>query len=497
MKKLCVLIAVCAMSLMAMAQKSELVGTWQQLDANGNPTTQVKVFMPDGKLLGLSFNADFTVSSVWFMSEYKVLNELAYVDHSLYHSDINYQRDYYFTYYKENDSVLVTRYADYRYNNRLFVLTERWKKMDREMPTYNDAEWQALKEKSLVEFNRLPKEGQTTEQYAQELYKSAQGYIKSKKLDRASEPMLIRAELDTTNLQWQKDVLQLFVENSLAPSVAEKIADRVIRLAAAKAPVPNDTSVINAYRTKAYMYNYRGNIGMPQTRECAQKAIDMAVAAGLPPTKDYGLDYFIIAMTYLPEGNFTVIEENIDKCIGIFEKATDVSKLQMAEAYMMKAMAQMLTDRSREAIDMMLDKAIPNYVDDNGQPVEKVNNYVLPSVVRCYERLLEKTPKDKKLLKEYQQFLSDKLLIASFLTTDKKRNLFGDYLLLERGTWTLEKPAAVYDDLNILLQKDDEYIKYVREKGEERTSEMHVIVVDPAKKQDIINKWKAYKKRKK
>ena len=54
MKKLCVLIAVCAMSLMAMAQKSELVGTWQQLDANGNPTTQVKVFMPDGKLLGLS-----------------------------------------------------------------------------------------------------------------------------------------------------------------------------------------------------------------------------------------------------------------------------------------------------------------------------------------------------------------------------------------------------------------------------------------------------------
>ncbi len=497
MKKLCVLIAVCAMSLMAMAQKSELVGTWQQLDANGNPTTQVKVFMPDGKLLGLSFNADFTVSSVWFMSEYKVLNELAYVDHSLYHSDINYQRDYYFTYYKENDSVLVTRYADYRYNNRLFVLTERWKKMDREMPTYNDAEWQALKEKSLVEFNRLPKEGQTTEQYAQELYKSAQGYIKSKKLDRASEPMLIRAELDTTNLQWQKDVLQLFVENSLAPSVAEKIADRVIRLAAAKAPVPNDTSVINAYRTKAYMYNYRGNIGMPQTRECAQKAIDMAVAAGLPPTKDYGLDYFIIAMTYMPEGNLTEIEKNIDQCIDIFEKATDVSKLQMAEAYMTKAVAMMLNNRCREAIDLMLDKAIPNFVDDNGQPVEKVTSYVYPSVVHCYELLLEKTPKDKKLLKEYQQFLSDKLLIASFLTTDKKRNLFGDYLLLERGTWTLEKPAAVSDDHQILLQKDDEYIEYVREKDEERTGEMHVIVVDPAKKQDIINKWKAYKKRKK
>ena len=60
MKKLCVLIAVCAMSLMAMAQKSELVGTWQQLDANGNPTTQVKVFMPDGRLFGFYLNpADY------------------------------------------------------------------------------------------------------------------------------------------------------------------------------------------------------------------------------------------------------------------------------------------------------------------------------------------------------------------------------------------------------------------------------------------------------
>ena len=185
------------------------------------------------------------------------------------------------------------------------------------------------------------------------------------------------------------------------------------------------------------------------------------------------------------------------KYIDIFEKATDVSKLQMAEAYMTKAVAMMLNNRCREAIDLMLDKAIPNFVDDNGQPVEKVTSYVYPSVVHCYELLLEKTPKDKKLLKEYQQFLSDTLLIASFLTTDKKRNLFGDYLLLERGTWTLEKPAAVSDDHQILLQKDDEYIEYVREKDEERTGEMHVIVVDPAKKQDIINKWKAYKKRKK
>ena len=496
MRRLLIIFAVCTISLMATAQQSELVGTWQQLDGNGKPTTQVKIFMPDGKLLGLSFNADFTNSSVWFMSDYKVLNELSFVDHAFYHSNINYQRDYFFTYFKENDSTLVTRYADYRYNNHQYILTERWKKMDREMPTYTDAEWQALHQKSMAEFDRLPKEGQTKEQYAQELYKKAQGYTKSKKLDYASELLLTRAELDTTNLKWQKDALTLFTDNSLAPSVAEKVADRVIRLTVAKAPTANDTSIVNAYRTKAYLFNYRGNNAMPQVREIAKKVIAMEIAGNQQPTKDYGLDYFLMAMSYLPLGDFKNVETNIDKCIDIFEKASDVSKVQTGEAYMTKAMAQMLSNHEREAIDLMLSKVVPNYVDDNNQPIEKITNYVYPSVVHCYERLMEKNPKDKSLLKEYQQFLSDKLVIASYFTVDKKRNLFGDYIVLERGAWTLEKPSASIDYYQSLLQKDDEYIKYTKQKGEDPLSEMHVITVEPAKKQDIIKKWKAYKKRK-
>ena len=336
MKKLLVLIASGLLSLTATAQQSALIGTWQQLDANGNPTTNVKIFMPDGKLLGQSFNDDFTASSVWFMSNYKMLNDTSYVDHAFYHSNILYERDYFFTFHKENDSLLVSTYIDFRLNNLGVIMTERWKKMNREMPVYTDVEWKALQQKSLAEFDRLPQEGQTVGQYAQKLYDKAQDYQKSNKLDRAAEALLLRAELDTTNLAWQKDASQFFLYRKMAPAVAEKIANRIIRITEAQAPTPTDTSVVGAYRQLAYLYNFRGNNGMEQVRSTISKVIDMETKAGCQPSKDYGLDYFLVAESYLPEGNFKVMSDYIEKTIDILEKAPDVSKAQMAEAYMMK-----------------------------------------------------------------------------------------------------------------------------------------------------------------
>ena len=217
MKKLFVLIVSGLLSLTAMAQQSALVGTWQQLDNNGNPTTNVKIFMPDGKLLGQCFNDDFTVSSVWFMSNYKVVNDSSFVDHEFYHSNILYQRDYFFTFHKESDNVLVTSYIDNRNSALGSPVMERWKKMDSTMPTFTDAEWEALHQKSLVEFDRLPKEGQTVEQYADVLYKDFERYKSQNNQVRANEALLMRAELDTMNLKWQNDVI-LYYNMQLAVS---------------------------------------------------------------------------------------------------------------------------------------------------------------------------------------------------------------------------------------------------------------------------------------
>lgn len=492
MKKWFILLAVCTLPMMAMAQKSALVGAWQQLDANGRPTTQFKFFMPDGRLLGLSYNSDLTNSSVWFMSDYTVLNDTSYVDHAFYHSNIGYQRDYLFTFHQENDSVMVTNYVDYRTNNNRIEMTERWKKSDRPLPVYTDAEWQALLQKSLVEFDRLPAEGQTVEQYAQKLYDKAEDYKKSNKLVQACEALLIRAELDTTNLQWQKDAYDLFIENRSASSVAEKMANRYIRLKEAIAPAANDTSVVNAYRTKAGLYLYRGNAAKQQFREYITKTIALETSAGLQPSKDYGYDYLVLAMSYMNEGDFEVAYDNILKSIDIMEKASDVSKLQLSEAYIVKAVVLRNMKLDREAIDLALNKTVPLLNDESGQ--ENLSGHVYPFILNSYETLLEKTPKDKKLLKEYQQFLSDKLLYDVFHSTDKKRNLFGKYLVLERGQWTLEKPTATFDDTYMLIQQDGKYMDFTKEEGEETEGMIVLEVVDAAKKKDIIKQWKAYRK---
>ena len=495
MKQLFVFIASSVLSLTASAQQNGLVGMWQQLDSNGFPTTQVKVFMPDGKELGLSYNSDFTNSSVWFMSNYKVLNDTSYVDQAFYHSNIAYQHDYLFTFYKENDSIMVSKYIDYRVYGNGAIMLERWKKMDKPVPSYTDEEWQALHQKSLAEFDRLPKDGQTVEQYAKELNDKAQGYLKGNKVDRALELLQIRAELDTTNIDWQRDVLDKYLENRNASSPAIEIANRYIRLAEAKAPVANDTSVVNAYRKKSYLYNYRGNAGMSQVRSISSKAIEMETTAGHQPSKDYGLDYFMIAMSYLPEGNMAKLYEYSKKCIDIFEKATDVSDNQKAEAYMMAGIALVEDEqqpREIEGIDL-LKKAASLF---SGDLAFKITSMAYPFMFTAYQNLLEKNPKDKKLKKEMEQFMADKLLYDVFETTDKEHNLWGEYIVLEKGKWTLENPTAVDTAATYyLLQKGDEYRKVEIKEGEKLPGVAHLRPVDAAMKKDIIKQWKAYRKK--
>lgn len=499
MKKLLVLFASGLLTLTALAQKSSLVGSWVMLDSKGFPTTSVKTFMPDGKLLGQSFNSDFTVSSVWFMSNYKMLNDTSFVDHAFYHSDINYQRDFFFTFHMENDSVLATSYIDYRGNNARVDVRERWKKMDRPVPVFSDAEWEALHQKSLVEFDRLPKEGQTTEQYAQELYDKAQDYIKRSKLDYAFESLLVRAELDTTNIQWQDNAITFLLEQKAAPSVAEKLADRYISLSEAVAPVANDTSVIKAYRLKAYLLNYRGNPSVSQVRELAAKCIEMEKAAGNKPTKDYALDYFLMAMTYLPEGEFDVIQDYALKSIDIMEKASDVSEQQKGEAYFLLAMSQMQTGHLQEAIDILTNKVQKQFVDEQGQPMPRVYGDVWPLIVENYEDLLLKNPKDKKVLKAYREFLADKMICAKFEATNRELNVWGEHYVMERDSWTVENPIVVASHAkHYLLLKDGEFTDVNFKSEDDRLGATFLVVpCDAAKKQELIRQWKEYRKNKK
>lgn len=491
------ILAVCLLSLTGMAQKTSLEGTWRLYDANNNPTSMVKVFMPDGKVLGLSFNSDFTNSGIWYMSNYEALSDTSFVEHVFFHSDIYYQTDNYFTYHTVGDSLRITNYSVFAPNGGLSNSIGRWKKIDRPMPTYTDEEWQSLYQKSLADFGRLPKEGQTVEQFGQALYDEAQRFKKENNLVRAGEALLLRAELDTTNRKWQQDMLTLYHEYRFAPTVTEKIADRIIRMAKASAPTPADTSVLNAYRQKAFLYNYRGNAGMKDVRRVAEKVIGMETAAGHQPSKEYGLDYMLMAMSYMTEGKLDFTYDFAQKTINVFEQVPNMDKKQLGEAYFLKAMALSETDRYREKIDILMNKVAPLFVDEQGQPLPKVANDVYPSVFQSYGELLKENPKDKKSLKEYQQFMSDKLLCAVFETTNREYNLWGEYVVLEMGTWTIEKPIPNNDEDKILLQKGDEYVEVMLKDDEKLGAKTHVKTVDAATKNELIKQWKAYRKKNK
>jgi tetratricopeptide (TPR) repeat protein len=307
----------------------------------------------------------------------------------------------------------------------------------------------------------------------------------------------MRAELDTTNLAWQKDAAQFFLYRHMAPAAAEKIVNRIIRLAEAQAPTPTDTSVVRAYRNLAYMYSYRGNNALPQVRSTINKVIDMETKAGHQPSEGYGLDYYVLAETYLPEGNFKVMGDCIEKCINILEKVPNVFKAQMGEAYMLKGISLIRTNRIHEGIEVLLNQAVPNFLAEDSPVKEKVPLMVYPLVFNAYGDLIEKNPKDKNLLKEYQQFMADKLLVAVFNSTDKKRNLFGEYYVVENGSWNVENPVPSFDNLRFVLQKGDEHMEVVKDSEDEQVGIMRIDIVDAAKKQEVINKWKAYKKDKK
>ena len=85
-----------------------------------------------------------------------------------------------------------------------------------------------------------------------------------------------------------------------------------------------------------------------------------------------------------------------------------------------------------------------------------------------------------------------------FEATDKEHNLWGEYIILEKGKWTLENPADIeIGSTHYLLQKGDEYLEVKVKEGENLSGAIHVRPVDAAMKQDIIKQWKAYKKGKK
>lgn len=477
------------------AQSSKIEGAWVQLNEDGTKIIpNVKCLLPDGRVIGLTIGEDRNSTRPWLLGTYEIVDDSTYIEHLTFHTSIAFQRDIKQSFKRLNDSILITTYIN-RYVNGIDIqVAEGWKKLD--VPTEEFAgRWDESQQQALTMFHRVPPEGKSVEEYGDELYEGFKKAKEANDLDRACEILLVRAEMDTTNLSWQRDVMQLFLDTKALPAIADKIANRYVRLAEQQAPTPTDTSVVNAYRMRGFLYVNFGNSYMDRCMSNFEKSIKLSEASGRPYDKDDGVSFLVLAFSCLPQGEHEKMMEYSDKAIDIFEKAPGVSSAQKGEGYFIKAMGLGAMDKCEEAIDMLLHKAAPLLIDEQGKPLPKVDNEVYLYAFSNFGELFCQNPNDKKIVKEYKQFMKDKLL-CGIIQEDKDNLLKGEYYIVEMNDWNIENTECGTAESNhFVIQKDGNHFVVDLKEGEKLGS-MVIKTVDPSFKQQIVKNWKNFKKKK-
>lgn len=503
MRKLFLTMAVSLFVLSSSAQSSKIEGSWIMLKPDRSGVQPLlKNFLPNGKILGISFSQDMRNQSPWIMGTYEVLNDSVFFEHDDFHSTIAYQRDFRFDYHFESDSILITHYLDRQPNAQERSVTEAWKKVDY---TVGDvvAHWDEVKMQALAAFGRVAPQGKTVEQYGEELYKQHQDFKKQNNLDGAVGVLMVRAEADTTNLKWQRDLVSYLIELKALPAAADRYANRLVRLSEQQAPTPTDTSVVSAYRGRGLLFGNAVNVKPEYAKQALsdfKKSLDLTKASGRPYTKDDGVTLFFISSLYFTQEKLDEALAYCDQAITTLNSDPTVLGTQCGEAYFLKGLILAGEEKNREAIDVLLQKAAPFFVDEQGKPMPKMEMEIYPLVFSLYGRMLDKEPKNKKLVKEYRQFTADKLLCGLVMSNTGKAHeagLEGEYYVMEAGDWNVESLNKIERGCeHFVLQKDGKHIDIDLEEDQELGAQMVVKTVDPSYKQQIIKLWKNYKKNK-
>ena len=480
------------------AQEVPFLGMWQMKGGLCG-----KIFLPDGKMYGYCMDRSFTNMSTWLMGDYRSLSDSTYQEHVFFHSTISYQRDITMSYRLVNDSLLETTYTDLWSNGQKVPMTEQWVRTH-----LNIAEglgdsiisnWSQLHEEALTNFKRKPDAGKTLEQTGEELGERYQQLVQNRQLDRAYETVLVRAEMDTTNLQWQQDVLDFYSLTNSAPSMAEKITNRAIRLTTQQAPTPTDTAVVAAYRTQAAIYSKRGDNGTIETRKSISKAIEIEEASNRLPSKTAGVNYLLRAMTYMPDKDFERMYADASRAVDIFERAADTDNEQRGNGYFIKAIALAELQRNSEAIGC-LNQAVPMFTDPMGQPMEKLQREIYPMMVQLYGKMLNTDANTKKVASELGSFMEDKILCADMQASQNEWGLNGTYYVMEVDDWTIEDQNRVPNiekPKHFLLQKDGIHTAVYLKEGQKLGGAMRVAATGKKWKKQLIRNWKEYREKKK
>lgn len=478
------------------AQNNDLVGMWQAKNGQSISPDMGKIFLPNGQMYGYSLVSGYTDSlSTWIMGRYKVTDQGQYVEDLDFHASIGYQYYLNMKYWIENDnSLLVTEYVNILPNGQSQTVKELWqrKALSKERIDYLTENWESLLTQARKTYGRLPAEGQTINAAADSLKNLSDNFKSAGNVNGATHFCMVRAELDSTRLEWQTDVLSLLDELDIAPMYANKYADRIVRISEAQAATPTDTLVVNAYIYRA-MVNMRRN-NSPATFKAINHAIELVEQSG--QQQDYAELWQLKSLFFLKEGKYDETGNCALQAIKWMKGSQKYSNAQFAEIYYIAAAAMFFQERWAEALDYA-EQALQLF--DN-QPNKQ--NEVRGFVYYMYDKLFQERPNDGELKKAYLHYMDDKMICAKY--NDSKSNpwgLEGSYYVLESGEWNMDSPFPKKNDSsqsnNMLLFKDGSIFKITKRSENDWQAELVVIPVIKSWKDTIRKEWKEYKKKNK
>ncbi len=500
MRKYLITLAVMLTALLGAKAQTSPVGTWVYNFSKDNPTNIYGInFSQDGKMYCFSYNANSRQSFPVVMGDYTLTSDSTLYEHVIFHMHIPGQRDIDYTFHRDTDSTMVMHFKDVFPNGTTMINTDSltrtsFDKMKGVFIPGDEASWQQTYQQALEVFGRKPTGSRTVESMGRMLYSDYQRFKENNQLDRAYEALLIRAEMDTTNLGWQNDVLDFYFETNTAPSMAEKIVNRIIRLKEQKAGSPTDTAVIKAYTMLYGLYSYRGNDAADDLRRVSDKALKLALSSDKTPGVIISNCYLMKSTTCLSTRDFEHMYEYAKKAAEILDTVPDAPSLQKAQTLFSVSSALLCMDKYAECLETMK-QCVPLFADTLGYQSEKLTDEVYPFMFGCYSSLYIDNPKNKKLQKEYKEFISDKLLRA-VIVGENPWGLNGRYYILERNEWNIESPYACpinSDFKRMLFEQDGKFTEVENPEGKPTHANLRIEKVDKDFRQQILNNWKNYR----
>lgn len=477
------------------AQDSNLVGMWQAENNQMVGPNSGKIFLPNGQMYGYNLVPGYSDSlSTWIMGSYQVFAPGKYAEDLVFHTAINYQGHLDMSYRIEDDGQLLsTEYVVLLPNGQSQTVKEQWrrKELTQDRITFLTKNWDILLTQARKLYGRLPAEGQTIEAAADSLKKISDQYKEANNLDGAINYLMVRAELDSTNLGWQDDALAFFAEVKAAPFFANKYANRTVRLSEAQAVTPTDTLILNAYQARAFIYMLQNNT--PAALRDIDHAIELVEQSG--QQQDYGNLWQFKSLLYFKEGKHIEMGDCALQAVKWMKHSTKFSRSQLADAYYFAVAAMLIQEKWAETIEYA-EQVLPLY-----DSLPNKQNEINSIIYTAYTNLLQNEQNNKQLKKAFQTFIEDKMACAKYQSAaNNPWGLEGSYYIIENADWNMDSPlpkAPQSKSSRMLLFKEGSFTELTKEADADWQGEFTIVTVSKNWKNNIRKEWKEYKKKNK